>query len=138
MAKRNANGGGSIRKRKDGTWEGRFTVGRDPRTGRQVQRSVYGKTQAEVRQKLTAATREIDGGTYLAPNRMTVAAWCERVHTGRIRFPATKPHHSRPGPCAAVEADRATDSAAIQRAEPLPVLRQNPAPGIPAVAATGC
>ena len=40
MAKRNANGGGSIRKRKDGTWEGRFTVGRDPRTGRQVQRSV--------------------------------------------------------------------------------------------------
>lgn len=77
MAKRNANGGGSIRKRKDGTWEGRFTVGRDPRTGRQVQRSVYGKTQAEVRQKLTAATREIDGGTYLAPNRMTVAAWCE-------------------------------------------------------------
>lgn len=77
MAKRNANGSGSIRKRKDGTWEGRFTVGRDPRTGRQVQRSVYGRTQSEARQKLTAATREIDDGTYLTPNRMTVAAWCE-------------------------------------------------------------
>ena len=92
MAKRNANGGGSIRKRKDGTWEGRFTVGRDPRTGRQVQRSVYGKTQAEVRQKLTAATREIDDGTYLTPNRMTVAAWCELWLSLPIPTVSESPH----------------------------------------------
>ena len=34
MAKRRANGEGSIRKRKDGRWEGRYTAGRDPVTGK--------------------------------------------------------------------------------------------------------
>ena len=52
MAKRAAQGAGSIRQRADGTWEARYTVGRDPGTGKQVQRSIYGKTQAEVRKKL--------------------------------------------------------------------------------------
>lgn len=45
------NGEGSIRKRPDGTWEGRYTVGRNEQ-GRQVRRSVYGRTRAEVAQKL--------------------------------------------------------------------------------------
>ena len=52
---RNAQGGGTIRQRKDGRWEARYTVGRDPGTGKQVQRSVYGSTQKEVRQKLAQA-----------------------------------------------------------------------------------
>ena len=30
MAKKRANGDGNIRKRKDGRWEGRYVVGRDP------------------------------------------------------------------------------------------------------------
>ena len=34
MAKKRANGEGSIRKRKDGRWEGRYTAGRDPDTGK--------------------------------------------------------------------------------------------------------
>lgn len=75
---RNASGSGSIRQRPDGTWEARYTVGRDPGTGRQVQKSVYGKTQKEVRQKLTAATHDLDEGTYLAPSRMTVSQWLEK------------------------------------------------------------
>ncbi len=33
MAKRRANREGSIRKRSDGRWEGRYTAGRDPNTG---------------------------------------------------------------------------------------------------------
>ena len=36
MAKRRANGKGSIRKRPDGRWEGRYTAGRDPETGKTV------------------------------------------------------------------------------------------------------
>ncbi len=36
MAKRRANGEGNIRKRKDGRWEGRYTAGYDPVTGKQV------------------------------------------------------------------------------------------------------
>ena len=58
--KRGANGGGSIQQRKDGTWEGRFTVGYDPATGKQIQRSYYGKTQSEVRKKLSSVTHEVD------------------------------------------------------------------------------
>ena len=77
MAKRNAQGGGSIRQRKDGTWEARYTTGRDPGTGRQVQKSVYGKTQKEVRQKLAQATVEIDEGIYTQPSKLTVGAWID-------------------------------------------------------------
>ena len=37
---RSAAGNGTIRKRKDGTWEGRYTAGTDPKTGRQIRRSL--------------------------------------------------------------------------------------------------
>ena len=48
MAKRRANGEGSLRKRKDGRWEGRYTAGTDPVTGKAIVKSVLGKAQAEV------------------------------------------------------------------------------------------
>ncbi len=44
MAKRRANGEGSIRKRRDGRWEGRYTAGRDPVTGKAIYKNVLGKT----------------------------------------------------------------------------------------------
>lgn len=53
-AKKNAQGAGDIRKRSDGRWEARYTVGLDPVTGRQIQKSIYGKTQKEVRERLAA------------------------------------------------------------------------------------
>lgn len=74
---RAAQGSGTIRRRKDGTWEGRFTIGRDPGTGKQVQKSVYGKTQAEVRKKMTAVTSEIDKGIYTEFSKMTVGQWLD-------------------------------------------------------------
>ena len=74
---RNAQGSGTIRQRPDGRWEARYTAGRDPGTGKQVQRSIYGDTQKEVRQKLSQVTTAIDKGTYQAPNKITVAAWME-------------------------------------------------------------
>lgn len=77
---RNAPGSGTIRQRKDGTWEARFTVGRDPGTGRQLQKSIYGKTRQEVAQKLRRATAELDAGTYMEPSRMTVGAWLDVWH----------------------------------------------------------
>ena len=55
MAKRRANGEGNIRKRKDGRWEGRYTAGRDPETGKTIYKNVLGKTQAEVKEKLKQA-----------------------------------------------------------------------------------
>lgn len=76
-ATRNAQGGGTIRRRADGRWEARFTVGRDSGTGKQIQRSVYGATQKEVRQKLAAATAAIDEGVYMEPSKLTVGAWLD-------------------------------------------------------------
>ena len=81
---RSAQGGGTIRKKtvtRSGTeytyWEARITVGRDPGTGKQIQRSFSGKTQKEVREKLQAAAVEISRGTYQTPNKITVSAWME-------------------------------------------------------------
>ena len=67
MSKR-ANGEGNIRKRPDGKWEGRYMF-----DGKR--HSVYGKTQAEVRKKLTEAQAQIDGGAFVAPSKITVAEW---------------------------------------------------------------
>ena len=58
MPKRRANGEGNIRKRKDGRWEGRYTVGHDPETGKAIIKNVLGKTQAEVKEKLKVAISE--------------------------------------------------------------------------------
>lgn len=84
MAKRNARNSGSIRKKtitKNGQeytyWESRVTVGTDPGTGKQIQKSFTGKTQKEVRERLQAATVEINNGTYKFPSKMTVGEWLD-------------------------------------------------------------
>ena len=78
-SKRNAAGSGTIRKktvtRRGKTytfWEARYTAGFDPGTGKQIQRSISGKTQKEVAQKLKAVTAAIDAGVYTAPSKMTL------------------------------------------------------------------
>ncbi|MDL2294030.1 tyrosine-type recombinase/integrase [Ruminococcaceae bacterium OttesenSCG-928-D13] len=77
MAKRNASGAGGIRQRPDGRWEARYTSGRDPGTGKQVQKSVYGTTQDEVVKKLRHVLTSIDTGTHVEPSKMTVGAWLD-------------------------------------------------------------
>ena len=81
---RAARGSGSIRKKtvtRNGKqytyWEARYTAGFDPGTGKQIQRSITGKTQKEVSQKLKATTVSIDAGTYTAPSKMTVGEWLD-------------------------------------------------------------
>ena len=81
---RAANGIGTIRKKtvtKNGKtytyWEARCTVGYDPGTGKQIQRSFSGKTQKEVREKLQTATLAVNEGTYQEPSKMTVGEWLE-------------------------------------------------------------
>ncbi len=74
---RNAAGSGTIRQRKDGTWEARYTVGRDPGTGKQIQKSIYGKTQREVRQRLQQISVALEEGTYSAPSKMLIRDWLD-------------------------------------------------------------
>ena len=58
MAKKRANGEGSIRKRKDGRWEGQYTTGHDPEIEKAIYKNVLGRTQAEVKEKLTVSIKE--------------------------------------------------------------------------------
>ncbi|MCI9609810.1 MAG: site-specific integrase, partial [Oscillibacter sp.] len=76
MAKRRANGEGSIRKRKDGRREGRYTAGRDPATGKAIYKNVLGKTQAEVKAKLKSAI-EKSGSLATTAERYTVGQWLD-------------------------------------------------------------
>lgn len=90
---RSAQGSGTIRQRKDGRWEARYTVGRDPGTGKQVQRSVYGATQQEVRKKLAQAVASLDNGDYFEPSKMTLARWVEiwlQEYTGDKKYLTVK------------------------------------------------
>ena len=77
MAKRRANGEGNLRKRKDGRWEGRYTAGRDPETGRAIYKNVPGKTQAEAKAKLKQAIEEAKGLDTAKVGRYTVGQWME-------------------------------------------------------------
>ena len=77
MPKRRANGEGNIRKRKDGRWEGRYTVGHDPETDKAIIKNVLGKTQAEVKEKLKKAIEENVGIDYGRAKTYTVGSWLE-------------------------------------------------------------
>ncbi len=89
MAKRRANGEGSIRKRPDGRWEGRYTAGRDPKTGKTVYKNVLGKTQAEVKAKLKRAIQEnmevdtLKAEKYTVGQRMDI--WFENYAKIKVR-----------------------------------------------------
>ena len=77
MAKRRANGEGSIRKRSDGRWEGRYTAGRDPETGKAIYKNVLGKTQAEVKDKLKKAIEETAGLDVVKAEKYTLGQWMD-------------------------------------------------------------
>lgn len=72
---RSAQGSGSIRQRSDGRWEARYTYINE--IGQHKRGSIYGSTQRECRQKLTARLQEIDSGSFhgAAPKRYTVSEW---------------------------------------------------------------
>lgn len=72
---RSAQGLGTIRYRKDGRWEARYTVGRDPGTGKQIQKSVYGQTQNDVVKKLQSIANLVNNETYYEPSKLKVAEW---------------------------------------------------------------
>ena len=77
MAKKRANGEGSIRKRKDGRWEGRYTAGHDPETGKAIYKNVLGRSQAEVKEKLKQAIGEAQALDVTKVGKYTVGEWME-------------------------------------------------------------
>lgn len=75
MPKKRANGEGSLRKRKDGRWEGRYTSGCDPTTGKPIHKSVLAKTQSEAKEKLKQAIAEAEKLDMSRAKSYTLGAW---------------------------------------------------------------
>jgi len=75
--KRRGNNEGCIRLRVDGkTWEGIYTC--IDKNGKTVRRSVYGKSEPEVKDKLTLARAEVITGDNLDPDTITVEQWAKQ------------------------------------------------------------
>jgi len=70
-------GTGSIRKRADGRWEGVCCIGYDSETGKLIRKSVYGKTQKEVRLLLAKLTADVDAGDYKEPEKISFSRWLD-------------------------------------------------------------
>ena len=108
-----ASGMGNIRKKTSTVngktyiyYEARYTEGFDPGTGKQIQRSISGKSQKEVAQKLKAALASMDSRTYIAPSKMTVGEWLDvwsKNYLGGVKestfaaYNATIRTHIKPG-----------------------------------------
>ena len=58
--RRRTKGAGSIIHRKDGSWEFRREVGRDPATGKRRYVSAKGRTKADARERFDAKVAEMD------------------------------------------------------------------------------
>ena len=95
MAKRRGNGEGSINRRKDGRWMGRYTV---HTADGPKQRAVYGRTRAEVAEKLTKAMADRDGGLVFDAGKLTVGEyvtrWLEDSVKGTVK-PVTHESYAR-------------------------------------------
>ena len=84
--RRRGKGEGSIYRRKDGQWVGSIDLGLQG--GRRRRKTVYGKTQHEVRDKLRSLQRTVEAGAVPAPSNLTVERfledWLKRVLPGTV------------------------------------------------------
>ena len=68
-------GAGGICKRSDGRWQGTYTTGTNPGTGKPMKKYVYASTEKECVKKLKALQAAVDNGTFIEPSRLTVGQW---------------------------------------------------------------
>ena len=76
MTKKRGNNDGTIRQRRDGRWEARVTVGYAT-DGKQIQKSLYGATQAEVQTKMKELQVQVDKGAFIDAPDITVGQWLQ-------------------------------------------------------------
>ncbi len=104
-AKRRSSGEGSIRRKvitrneKEYTyWEARLTVGKDPGTNKQIQKTFTGKTQKEVREKMQAAAVAVNENEYYDPVKITVSQWLDlwlKDYCGGIKYQTAKHYRAQ-------------------------------------------
>lgn len=81
-SKRATYGDGTVRTRKDGLLEKRLRLGVDPRTGRYLRKSVYGKTLREIQTKARKLIAQHRAGTLHQAQPGTVKDYFEHETTG--------------------------------------------------------
>jgi integrase len=82
VSRRRGNNEGSISRRKDGRWMGRFTIQTEKGP---KQKAVYGKTRKEVAEKLTKAMADREGGLYFEAENLSVSEFLERWLNDSVR-----------------------------------------------------
>jgi len=75
MAQRRKNGEGSIRFRKDGRWEGRYTVGYNAQTGKPISKSIMGSTYEDISLRLKNAISEVGKHRNINSCSLSVSEW---------------------------------------------------------------
>ena len=83
MARKRANGEGTITKRKDGRWQAAITVGYNA-NGKQKRKTLYGRSQAAVRQQLDELKRTLDT-TDLATDDLALDDYLKRWLSEKAR-----------------------------------------------------
>ena len=89
MSKKRGQNEGSIRKRPDGTWEARVTVG-IMADGKQKRKSLYGKTRQEVSVKMTDLMNSLQKGLITNPTEVTLSEWLD-TYMLKYKKPYVKP-----------------------------------------------
>lgn len=83
MGKKRGTGEGTVFCRKDGIWVGRLSLGFD-QSGKRQQRTVYGKTQREVNEKLDDLKQQRKHGAKAVVGKDTVDAYLQRWLEGEV------------------------------------------------------
>lgn len=68
----------NIRKRKDGRWQGKTLVGRNPKTGKPFYKYVYANSQAECRNNLLRLEEKIELGAVHEQTKLELGTWLDK------------------------------------------------------------
>ena len=97
MAKRRANGDGTLRKRDDGRWEGRIVIG-TKKNGQTLYKGFTNKSQKEVLSQMNLFKEKLKGATLCEDYRMTLGEWLDKWLNEHMAFSireSTKQGYSR-------------------------------------------
>lgn len=85
MSKKRTNGEGNIRKRKDGRWEGRYTAGYNPETGKRIIKNVLARPRRSAKRSWPPPWRPV--GASMSAAQMSIP-WPRGCGAGTTSMPS--------------------------------------------------
>src|SRR5690554_6615058 len=77
MAKKRGHGEGTIYRQPNGRWRAMVTIGTDPHTNKPIRRSISGPTRQAVAAKMNEIINQVNAGTYVIEDKMTLGQWLD-------------------------------------------------------------